>query len=835
MAFNPSLKGLNTEVTPQSAGEDSLLDVADMVISQTDKLESRHGVNVQTIPNFFQYSASNANVSVFKIPFSTEFATSSGYTTKYVLLSGASSTFTELVTSGNFASLVYAAGSSLPVTYTRKPLGFTFDQSFYVVGANGWQEMKIDTLDSGLTRVKKVIQWPPFTDINIETFQDTQDFSANWLDIDKKVGIRLTYVWNTRYNDETPREVESEPSQIFEVLHPMALRTQVTGSGVTNTIKDKSRIRIRIGENFTPFIRPFEEYSSLFSRGRRFYIRVYRTKQVDINEALPTEYFTAFPDIEMGVIAQQAFDTSSTPSLVNTTTDYLNFETQVNNWKNGSLVKYVTTGTGIGLDNNGLYYLGQQSGTSYRFFNTPLLTNHNNLTSVGSGTQYIIRVHEANLTVNDDGIQSLPQLYTNPNLDGEPNRNSIPPIAESVVEYKNYHVAANIREPLRAYITLVNQPLVKTIKTNTSITITTPRNIGSSITCDTGFDLTGITSNNFAIDSAFWYNSTPNITVLTNTSFSTGGDNSDTLLTGPNPNTGNIRDLCALFQTNATIKFRFDSNNSLTSTATVIPKYNRPDLYVRTNDNNLEFLEYSGAVSDGYGSVYLGFNAGNTRGKAPLVGKFATLNSVILNASGDLQVTVSNADTLDIAKLSEPGIIAVQFAPTSPSGPGNPGIFSYKTITKSSTNIYTFTGTTRVKSGSSGSYPGPTGTDVVNIYYVDSSTVSSAPLYLNQIPTVVSVINGDPDYASRDLFSSKLGLSFSPTNGYYDQPIAVYNTTNATTGFINTLMLGNLALSPAQLLDRTVSNLVQSLNDQNTIPSVKYVKTDNVGEFYVEY
>lgn len=839
MSFNPSLKGLNTEVTPQSAGEDSLLDVADMVISQTDKLESRHGIDVQTIANLSSYNATNANVSVFKIPFSSAFATSSGFATKYVLLSGGNSAQQELVTPNTFAALSLSATSTLPTVYTQKPLGFTFDQSFYIVGANGWQEMKTDVLDSGATGVKKIIQWPPFTDINIETFQDTLDFSANWLDINKKVGIRLTYVWNTRYNDETPREVESEPSQIFEVLHPMALRTQVANSEVSTTVKDKSRIRLRIGSNFSAGTTYFDNYVTSASNGRKFFIRIYRTRQVDISEALPTEYFTAFPDIEIGGSTRYEFDTSANPGLVNTTTDYVDFgSAEAANWKNGSYFRYATNGTEISpLVANTSYYLGNKSGTSYQIFSSNLLTNPINLTSVGAADQFFIRVYEANLTVNDDGIQTLPQLYTNPNLDGEPNRNSIPPIAESVVEYKNYHVAANIREPLRAYVTLVSQPFVKTIKTSTSITINTASKYGLTVNCLSGYNLDGITSGNFKIESPYWFESTPTITVNSNTQFSTGANNSNTNFsseTGTYPLTQTVSDLCLLFQSNATMHFQFTGGASAVS-ASILPKYNRPDLYARTGDTNLEFLQYTGLKSDGYGNINTPYLVGETRGLVPVVGKIFDTGTIAFNGSSDVAVTLSGANVLDIGKLSEPGIIGIQEQVTGVLLPTLPAIFSYKTIVKSGTNVYTFTGAKRLLSGGA-SFPGPVvGSDSI-IFFIDSSTLASSPVYLLKapLPLFSSATTSSDPFPARTSTSS-VGVGFLPANGYYAEPIAVYNTTDVNASFKDTLMLGNLARSPAQLLDLAVIEFVQRLNAANPNADVKFIKTENVGEFYVEY
>jgi len=451
MGYNGKLAGIMTESFEANAGEDTLQDCQDVVISQDSKIESRHGINstsISLLTSTLPYDAPSANVSIYKIPFSDAFRVATGYAKKYVILSALK--MEELASSANLNDGLLIANSAIFATSLPKPLAFSFGQSFYIMGSEGLQEMQREIINSSAAGIKKTINWPAFNDINIETFQDTNDFSTNWFNVDQKVGIRFTYVWNTSYNDETPREVESAPSQVFEVLHPMALRTQAAGSGIADTIKDQSRIRVRIGENFNTTIPTYVPFVTSESNGRRFNIRIYRTAQVPIGQKLPTEYAIACPDIELGDSTLFSFADSARISVANDTIDF--GATNAARWKNGDLFKYISATPIGGLTTNALYYLGQKSGNLYKIFNSPLVTAPINITSTTAVLQNLVRVYEADITVNDDALGGLPKLYTNPNQDGEVNSNLPPPIANSLIEYKNHLVVANIREPLRAYI-----------------------------------------------------------------------------------------------------------------------------------------------------------------------------------------------------------------------------------------------------------------------------------------------------------------------------------------------------------------------------------------------
>lgn len=61
------------------------------------------------------------------------------------------------------------------------------------------------------------------------------------------------------------------------------------------------------------------------------------------------------------------------------------------------------------------------------------------------------------LTTNDDGIISLPELYTNPNIEGLQNANTFVRGAKNVTEYKNYHIYSNFNDPGIKTLTLTGQ------------------------------------------------------------------------------------------------------------------------------------------------------------------------------------------------------------------------------------------------------------------------------------------------------------------------------------------------------------------------------------------
>jgi hypothetical protein len=884
--YKSGLKGLVTESNPQDTPMDTMKDCSDVVVARDGTVESRHGLDTRSAIRTSgtwtsEFDIGRSLLSVYKIQFDSSV---SGNTLKYVVLNRWTGEIVEMSSPLDFQQSLTVNKNVFETTgMSTNPIAFPFKESLFIMTGNGLNEVKKDVLSS-TTAIQKLVQFPPFSDIQIDTFQDTFDLSANWLEIGKKVGIKLTYIWNNTYSDDTPREIESSPSQNYEVLHPMALRTQSAGSTISNTLVDKSRIRVRIGTEFNPSYVPFTNYVTNNNNGRKFFLRVYRTKQVNINEALPTEYYQAFPDMELGATTS----VNVLSSNVDTSTDLINFTTDGSYWKNGDVLRYFGgTLTDIGglvagtVDDSDIYYIGNKTSTSFQIYPNSLLgtTGAINLISTGSGTQRFIRVYEANLTVNDDAIATLSQLYTNPNQDGDVNANAVPPIAKSIVQYKNYSVAANIREPLRAYISLVKQPLVK----NVVGTNTIPNGTGNGVYTFSQFQTTGgssdfygLTSGEFGIDSPFFRIYPPKSVNFSGANATVSGS-SDLPI---NITNGPINTLTSTFffdanfvQTSAQITFRFDSLTTLT--ANVEPKYNRTSPYTRYTslggigalsnlypnavayDKNLEFLQFAGTLTKvGYGTLpfystgigstgqtYLDLaNAFSTEVSTPDIFKSNTrgnkLASIVatsftITPTYDISGTdfTCNFSKFDVAELPEPGIL---FVKTS----SGMIYVTYKTFTTTGTTSIKFQNTTN-----SLNLTAVTGAQFFYAYVQDASNIQNTAFYFKNSPI-----------QNRDYVSWNRGVSTSLTieaypvalTGYYDKPIGTANSLTSTVvdpvtaipqNFLtNPLFLGNLARSPGQLLDECAADIVDKLNEQAAIAGidVKFVKTDNVGEFYVE-
>jgi hypothetical protein len=70
----------------------------------------------------------------------------------------------------------------------------------------------------------------------------------------------------------------------------------------------------------------------------------------------------------------------------------------------------------------------------------------------------IMRSFIASLEINDEGIISLPQLYTNINSDGESNANIIAPRSANSIKYKDFQVYHGIKKSLTTSLFVTKQP-----------------------------------------------------------------------------------------------------------------------------------------------------------------------------------------------------------------------------------------------------------------------------------------------------------------------------------------------------------------------------------------
>jgi hypothetical protein len=78
----------------------------------------------------------------------------------------------------------------------------------------------------------------------------------------------------------------------------------------------------------------------------------------------------------------------------------------------------------------------------------------------------LMRSYGIDLDTNDNGIRALPELYTNPNYDGEDNTNIMIPKASNSFAYKDFRVYYGIQKPLVGSIFTIKQPRVEQIYFN---------------------------------------------------------------------------------------------------------------------------------------------------------------------------------------------------------------------------------------------------------------------------------------------------------------------------------------------------------------------------------
>jgi hypothetical protein len=756
--YQSGIKGLFTEANPQDTPPETMKDASDVVVLRDNLAESRHGVNAQGITRSTgnwssSFSVASSKLTVLKVDFDEA---QSGNVRKYVLLSSGSSGMQELNTVSDLTGTITTNLSSMPVTYTQKPIGFTFDQSLYIVGAEGWQEMKKDTLDSGATGVKKLIEWPKFYNLNGFLQTDSVFSYNNWLSPGKRVGLRYTFLRETSYNENTSRLVESEPSSIQTILY-----AQNTANFSSTTLSSKAFISFALNNFFTDFLSNVN--------GRKYYLRIYRTKSVDISESLPTEYFQAYQDILIE------------PSIVLST---------------------------------------------------------------------------IKLTINDDGITGLPQLYTNPNLDGEGSRNVTPPIGESVIEYKNYHVVGNIREPLRATIAVIAPPLQKTIQTFKDLPVTAVSNFSSNTF---SVDTTISTTSDLGTDTYRVFNSfNPSGTNLTSFSNSVDG-----LVTSASPvyatTTGSTSSSFRVYfptqvvQTNASLTFRFtdsQGNVQIFGPVSVSTAFNNPGYY-STSSNSNGFLEYAGFTYDPITrqSVFAqvrktpftsNLNNHNTNLKLEMpegVGIGQIKADIKSNASGTVTFGTDNIvcalgsatdGTIDSAVFSEPGMALII------SNAGDYYLFSYKTTSVPGANQLKFENTSKISADA----PPTISSSPYTVFYIPGSQANALPIY-SQYYFQQSSFN--LNLTTENLASATYTtVSLLPVFGKYQNPIGNVDgktLTNAIVkGSISGFLNGNLLLSPAQLIDRTADNIVNTANGIFTLDNkIRFYKTESTGEFIVEY
>lgn len=879
--YRPGLRGLFTETNSQDAGESTLKVAENVNVNQDGKVESRHGLNrsfftsSNLVANDFRYDISS--MSVFKLPHKTSLT---GKNWQYVILNDQSVNVSNVIVSvveDNLTENPTFEGVTAPynVDLEKKPVAFNFDQSFYISTPRGWVQNHVENFSATVpTNNYKIINWPNFTNIHVEPIQDTYDFSKNWLGNDSKLGVRLTYLWNARYNDEEPRIIESAPSQEFEVYH-MISKTTYTG---INTVQEFSKIRVLVGYNPTDALggnQGLANYGPDYAGGRSYAIRVYRTKSVGIRDRLPPDYRQAAQDV---AITDPILVNDATSGPVNFITDsgkvYLrllpNIDVRTDKLKSGMPIVFKWNGTPLiaGINENQVYYLGENLISAgpgwWTIMNTPYSFNTPLVISSLFNLVYTWRnLIEIELSVNDDALLELPPLYTNIYEDGTQNSNMIPPIAESVENYKGYTIAGNIRDPLRAYTYLIAQPLTREVSANISVNGSTKLVSGQTVLDSE--QIIGFSNLEFAPDTALLHSTTPSGTSI---NFTTGVAQFSGTISVPNTLFPAIDvDYVAkttLYKFTETVSFKVKLSNDVTEytiTAPVLPEYNRCAPYQKLLDRNDEWLQYSGNMANVGVPMALYMPpappTSNVRGTIPApiysAANDITISATSLNPAGAQIITISAAisKTFDIASFLSPGLlVAVDTA-------GYPQlVMSYQSyINKSTAGSYIveFVDVNIIHNGG--------GAPASAIYYVSGSSFATAPLYMTTIPNsnYLSTVF-DTNVVSDDGFSLDvpfIPVSLVPANGMPTRPIGNTNASsleqyfyrmNSNTITLLTLLLPNAQmngltrLSPALLLDKAASNLVARLNNIVTdlsvgspaLENVKFIKGADVGEIIVE-
>lgn len=161
----------------------------------------------------------------------------------------------------------------------------TTDKTLYLSTEDGLVESNIQ--DTFIPTYKRffTIKWPTFPEV-IYSFSQSST-TENWLKSGYKCGIRITFFREVGYSDtDSLYEYESQPSKIYEIFN----------NGKDSILNLELNFKAVI-EN-TELYKQFNEFTK-FNNGRKFGIKIYRTKSVPISvivdnvpvaKALPEEY-----------------------------------------------------------------------------------------------------------------------------------------------------------------------------------------------------------------------------------------------------------------------------------------------------------------------------------------------------------------------------------------------------------------------------------------------------------------------------------------------------------------------------------------------------------------
>lgn len=382
--YIPGVSGLLTEPNPADSPSNTLTDAENVIIDQNGKVQARHGLNVtqsddsstfasnsnaiwtggaelitgvassqngDTFSKYVHYSSFfipdqyNTGTQLFKL---LEYKNSSqevmsvlfvkqrklnyitnqssptnannfdpNYPNSYSYLLPNFSSTDKVVRcyqiSADSGQLVYL--HDLP--YTDVSEVFNTESSIYLQTEDGIAESNVDDLfpkPQDMERTKPstaffTITWPSFPKITHKFIRST--LYDNWLGSNEKVGIRITYFREMGYDDKIGEIYESQPSTIYTISNTgkksiPVIDIDFLGSGV-----ETSLTRFLKWNNFVPR-----------NGGRKFGIKIYRTRSVPIQENLPEEYFECYDPIYFTGLISGQLSPNATDSTLNQITDY---------------------------------------------------------------------------------------------------------------------------------------------------------------------------------------------------------------------------------------------------------------------------------------------------------------------------------------------------------------------------------------------------------------------------------------------------------------------------------------------------------------------------------
>lgn len=334
--YIPGISGLLTEPNPVDAPSNTLSEAENIIIDQNGKAQARHGLNINPDEATTPFTANSSeaivapNARTFVTPIADPDSTVSDSLLDYVHYStffNQDNIFFKLiefrksddeVVSGLFVKqrkneyITTTSGSNTDYLYKNQSSTANVNRYYQIASSSGklvqMDELPYDNVknvfatklslylqtEDGIadTNVDDVfeptsnrffdIRWPAFPKIS-HTFTRSTIY-ANWLSANYKVGIRITFYREMGYTDKEEQIYESQPSPIYEIV---------------NTGKDSIPVitlDLLASVDAQQLYEKWNEFSKL-NNGRKFGIKIYRTKAVPVGQNLGVDFFECYESI----------------------------------------------------------------------------------------------------------------------------------------------------------------------------------------------------------------------------------------------------------------------------------------------------------------------------------------------------------------------------------------------------------------------------------------------------------------------------------------------------------------------------------------------------------